>query len=55
VPDYISQFSYLDMLDQLDMNKQIEDWMSNNELNIDTALMDSLDISTILQNIGLNV
>ena len=43
------------MLDQLDMNKQIEDWMSNNELNIDTALMDSLDISTILQNIGLNV
>lgn len=55
VPDYISQFSYLDMLDQLDMNKQIEDWMSNNELSIDTALMDSLDISTILQNIGLNV
>lgn len=55
VPDYISQFSYLDILDQLDMNKQIEDWMSNNELNIDTALMDSLDISTILQNIGLNV
>lgn len=55
VPDYISQFSYLDMLDQLDMNKQIEDWMSNNELNIDTALTDSLDISTILQNIGLNV
>lgn len=55
MPDYISQFSYLDMLDQLDMNKQIEDWMSNNELNIDTALMDSLDISTILQNIGLNV
>lgn len=55
VPDYISQFSYLDMLDQLDMNKQIEDWISNNELNIDTALMDSLDISTILQNIGLNV
>ena len=55
VPDYISQLSYLDMLDQLDMNKQIEDWMSNNELNIDTALMDSLDISTILQNIGLNV
>ena len=43
------------MLDQLDMNKQIEDWMSNNELSIDTALMDSLDISTILQNIGLNV
>lgn len=55
VPDYISQLSYLDMLDQLDMNKQIEDWMSNNELSIDTALMDSLDISTILQNIGLNV
>ena len=55
VPDYISQFSYLDMLDQLDMNKQIENWMSNNELSIDTALMDSLDISTILQNIGLNV
>lgn len=55
VPDYISQFSYLDMLDQLDMNKQIEDWISNNELSIDTALMDSLDISTILQNIGLNV
>lgn len=55
IPDYISQFSYLDMLDQLDMNKQIEDWMNNNELNIDTALMDSLDISTILQNIGLNV
>ena len=55
VPDYISQFSYLDMLDQLDINKQIEDWMSNNELTIDTALMDSLDISTILQNIGLNV
>ena len=55
IPDYISQFSYLDMLDQLDMNKQIEDWMSNNELSIDTALMDSLDISTILQNIGLNV
>ncbi|MDD7756305.1 MAG: hypothetical protein PUJ51_17605 [Clostridiales bacterium] len=43
------------MLDQLNMNKQIEDWMSNNELSIDTALMDSLDISTILQNIGLNV
>jgi hypothetical protein len=43
------------MLDQLDMNKQIENWMSNNELNIDTALTDSLDISTILQNIGLNV
>lgn len=55
IPDYISQFSYLDILDQLDMNKQIEDWMNNNELNIDTALMDSLDISTILQNIGLNV
>lgn len=55
IPDYISQFSYLDMLDQLDINKQIEDWMNNNELNIDTALMDSLDISTILQNIGLNV
>lgn len=55
VPDYISQLSYLDMLDQLDMNKQIEDWMSNNELSINTALMDSLDISTILQNIGLNV
>ena len=55
VPEYISQLSYLDMLDQLDMNKQIEDWMSNNELNIDTALTDSLDISTILQNIGLNV
>lgn len=55
IPDYISQFSYLDMLDQLDMNKQIEDWMNNNELNIDTALMDSLDISTILQSIGLNV
>ena len=55
IPDYISQFSYLDMLDQLDMNKQIEDWVNNNELNIDTALMDSLDISTILQNIGLNV
>ena len=55
VPDYISQLSYLDILDQLDMNKQIEDWMSNNELSIDTALMDSLDISTILQNIGLNV
>lgn len=55
VPDYISQLSYLDMLDQLDMNKQIEDWMSNNELSIDTALIDSLDISTILQNIGLNV
>jgi hypothetical protein len=43
------------MLDQLDINKQIEGWMNNNELNIDTALMDSLDISTILQNIGLNV
>lgn len=55
IPDYISQFSYLDMLDQLDINKQIESWMNNNELNIDTALMDSLDISTILQNIGLNV
>lgn len=55
IPDYISQFSYLDMLDQLDINKQIEGWMNNNELNIDTALMDSLDISTILQNIGLNV
>lgn len=55
IPDYISQFSYLDMLDQLDINKQIEGWMNNNELNIDTALIDSLDISTILQNIGLNV
>lgn len=55
IPDYISQFSYLDILDQLDINKQIEGWMNNNELNIDTALMDSLDISTILQNIGLNV
>lgn len=55
IPDYISQFSYLDMLDQLDINKQIEGWMNNNELNIDTALMDSLDISTILQSIGLNV
>lgn len=55
IPDYISQFSYLDMLDQLDINKQIEGWMNNNELNINTALMDSLDISTILQNIGLNV
>jgi hypothetical protein len=43
------------MLDQLDINKQIEGWMNNNELNINTALMDSLDISTILQNIGLNV
>lgn len=55
VPEYISQLSYLDMLDQLNIDKQIEDWMSNNELSIDTALIDSLDISTILQNIGLNV
>lgn len=55
VPEYISQLSYLDMLDQLNMDKQIEDWMSNNELSIDTALIDSLDVSSILQNIGLNV
>jgi hypothetical protein len=29
--------------------------MQNNELTIDTALIDSLDVSSILQSIGLNV
>ena len=37
------------------MSKQIDEWMQNNELTIDTALIDSLDISSILQSIGLNV
>lgn len=56
--DYIVEQSFPEcstLFNKLDMNRQIEGWMNNNELNIDTALTNSLDISTILQNIGLNV
>ncbi len=56
--DYITEQSFPEcstLFNKLDMNRQIEGWMNNNELNIDTTLTNSLDISTILQNIGLNV
>lgn len=56
--DYIVEQSFpltYDIFDKLDMNKQIDEWMQNNELTIDTALIDSLDVSSILQSIGLNV
>lgn len=56
--DYIAEQSFpltYDIFDRLDMSKQIDEWMQSNELTIDTALIDSLDVSSILQSIGLNV
>lgn len=56
--DYIVEQSFPDystLFDRLDMSRQIDEWMQNNELTIDTALIDSLDVSSILQSIGLNV
>ena len=56
--DYVAEQSFpltYDIFDRLDMSKQIDEWMQNNELTIDTALIDSLDVSSILQSIGLNV
>lgn len=56
--DYIAEQSFpltYDIFDKLDMSRQIDEWMQNNELTIDTALIDSLDVSSILQSIGLNV
>lgn len=56
--DYVAEQSFpltYDIFDKLDMSKQIDEWMQNNELTIDTALIDSLDVSSILQSIGLNV
>lgn len=56
--DYIAEQSFpltYDIFDKLNMSKQIDEWMQNNELTIDTALIDSLDVSSILQSIGLNV
>lgn len=56
--DYITEQSFpltYDIFDRLDMSKQIDEWMQSNELTIDTALIDSLDVSSILQSIGLNV
>lgn len=56
--DYVTEQSFpltYDIFDRLDMSKQIDEWMQNNELTIDTALIDSLDVSSILQSIGLNV
>ena len=56
--DYITDQSFpltYDILDKLDMSKQVDEQMQNNELTIDTALIDSLDVSSILQSIGLNV
>lgn len=56
--DYVAEQSFpltYDIFDKLDMSKQIDEWMQNNELTIDTALIDSLNVSSILQSIGLNV
>ena len=56
--DYIAEQSFpltYDIFDRLDMSKQIDEWMQSNELTIDSALIDSLDVSSILQSIGLNV
>lgn len=56
--DYITEQSFpltYDIFDRLDMSKQIDEQMQSNELTIDTALIDSLDVSSILQSIGLNV
>lgn len=56
--DYVAEQSFpltYDIFDKLDMSKQIDEWMQNNELTIDTALINSLDVSSILQSIGLNV
>lgn len=55
---YIAEQSFPDystLFNRLDMSRQIDEWMQNNELTIDTTLIDSLDVSSILQSIGLNV
>lgn len=55
---YIAEQSFPDystLFNKLDMSRQINEWMQNNELTINTALIDSLDVSNILQSIGLNV